>query len=89
MKSFTTLSSIRLVSVTSTAWNDEQEEYNNDMLGAYLFYAEKPSIYQDYGNMYVEKSVIDGKRGWELPQEILPTNSNLKMCAYFPYQKEK
>ena len=89
VKSFTTLSSIRLVSVTSTAWNDEQEEYNNDMLGAYLFYAEKPSIYQDYGNMYVEKSVIDGKRGWELPQEILPTNSNLKMCAYFPYQKEK
>ncbi len=87
VKSFTTLSSIRLISVTSTSWDGSQEEYNPDMLGTYLFYTASPSIYQGHGNMYVEKNVIDGKIGWKLPQEIFPANTNLKMCAYFPYQK--
>lgn len=87
VKSFTTLSSIRLISVTSTSWDGSQEEYNPDMLGTYLFYTASPSIYQGHGNMYVEKNVIDGKIGWKLPQEIFPASTNLKMCAYFPYQK--
>ena len=46
VKSFTTLSSIRLISVTSTSWDGSQEEYNPDMLGTYLFYTASPSIYQ-------------------------------------------
>lgn len=87
VKSFITLGSIRLISVTSTTWDGSQEEYSPDMLGAYLFYANEPEIYQKHGNMYIEKPIVSTE-GWKLPQEILPTSTKLKMCGYFPYQEK-
>ncbi len=87
VKSFTTLSSIRLISVTSTSWDGSQEEYNPDMLGTYLFYTASPSIYQGHGNMYVEKNVIDGNR-LEASSRNLSCKYQLKnVRSYFPYQK--
>lgn len=47
VKSFTTLSSIRLISVTSTSWDGSQEEYNPDMLGTYLFIQPLPPFIKD------------------------------------------
>lgn len=87
VKSFTTLGSIRLVSLTSTSWEGNQEIFDPDMFGAYLFYAESPAMYQEYGNMYVVRDVINGEVGWKFPQEMFPASVNLKMCTYFPYRE--
>lgn len=91
VKSFTTLSSISLNSVSFTDWNDETELVTWDMLGTSLTNANHVPVSNKYVNMYTTRSYdnVNDKDLWKLPYDIMPpTEDKYVLCGYFPYRED-